>query len=62
MNTYICDKCGKVISPAADACIVTFYSPGMFLDHIDHADLCGDCFRIVKKIAFGKAKTDLEGK
>lgn len=62
MNTYICDKCGKVISPAADACIVTFYSPGMFLDHIDHADLCIDCFQIVKKIAFGKAKTDLEVK
>lgn len=62
MNAYICDRCGKMISPAANACTVTFYSQGMFLDRIDHADLCIDCFQIVKKIAFGKAKPDLEGK
>lgn len=62
MNAYICDKCGKVISPAENACTVTFYSQGMFLDRIDHADLCGDCFRIVKKIAFGRVKTESEVK
>jgi hypothetical protein len=62
VNAYVCDRCGKVILPAEDVCIVTFYSKGMFLDHIDRADLCSDCFRIVKKIAFGKVKTDLEGK
>lgn len=62
MNAYVCDRCGNVILPAEDVCIVTFYSKGMCLDHIGHADLCGDCFQIVKKIAFGKAKTDLEGK
>lgn len=62
MNAYICDRCGKVISPAANACTVTFYSQGMFLDCIDRADLCSDCFQLVKKIAFGKFKTDLDGK
>lgn len=55
MKAYICDRCGKVIVPAAKACIVTFG------DRIDHADLCSDCFQFVKKIAFGEAKTDLEG-
>ena len=62
VNACICDRCGKVVSPAEDRCLATFYSPGMFLDHIDQADLCSDCFQLVKKIAFGKVKTDLEGK
>lgn len=61
MNAHICDKCGKVVSPPDNACFVTFLSKGMSLDHIDHADLCSDCFQLVKKIAFGKVKTDLEG-
>lgn len=62
MNAYVCDRCGKMITPAENRCLVTFYSKGMWLDHIDHADLCSDCFHLVKKIAFGKVKTDLEGK
>jgi hypothetical protein len=62
MNAYICDRCGKVILPAEDVRIVTFYSKGTSLDHMDHADLCSDCFQLVKKIAFGKFKTGLEGK
>jgi hypothetical protein len=62
MNAYICDRCGEVILPPENACTVTFYSQGMFLDRIDHADLCSDCFQLVKKIAFGKEKTDSEGK
>ncbi len=61
MNAYICDRCGNVILPVGNAGFVTFYSQGMFLDHTNRADLCGDCFRLVEKIAFGKAKTDLEG-
>lgn len=62
MKAYICDRCGKVIVPAEDVCIVPFCLKGMSFDQIDRADLCSDCFQFVKKIAFGKAKTDLEGK
>lgn len=62
MNAYICDRCGKVISPAGDASFVTFLSDGMILKKSSRADLCSDYFQLVKKIAFGKVKTDLEGK
>lgn len=62
MNAYICDRCGKVVSPPDNACTVTFYSKGMSFDQIDRADLCSDCFQFVKKIAFGKVKTESEGK
>lgn len=62
MNAYVCDRCGNVILPAESAYFITFYSHGTFMDSSNRADLCSDCFQIVKKIAFGKAKTDLEGK
>ena len=62
VNAYICDRCGKVVSPPDNACFVTFLSKGTILDRSNRADLCSDCFDLVKKIAFGKVKTDLEGK
>lgn len=62
MNAYICDRCGKVVSPPDNACFVTFLSKGTIWSTSNTADLCGDCFDLVKKIAFGKVKTDLEGK
>ena len=62
MNTYICDKCGKVILPAENACFVTFLSKGTIWSTSNTADLCSDCFQHVKKIAFGKVKTESEGK
>ena len=62
MNAYICDRCGKVISPPEEICFATFLSKGTLFDRSNQADLCSDCFNLVKKIAFGKAKTDLEGK
>jgi hypothetical protein len=51
-----------VILPADSACFVTFLSKGTIFDRSNQADLCSDCFQLVKKIAFGKVKTDLEGK
>lgn len=61
MKAYICDRCGKAIVPAEDVFACALYRKGKSFDQIDHADLCSDCFQFVKKIAFGKAKTDLEG-